>query len=78
MEGHILKWGNSLALRIPALLTKELGIKEGSSVEISIKDNQVVITKKEPYSLQVFLKQMTEENMNHELFDDTLIGKEEW
>ncbi len=78
MEGHILKWGNSLALRIPALFTKELGISEGTPVEINIKDNQVIITKKEAYSLKAFIAQMTEENMDHEIFDDPLIGKEEW
>ncbi len=78
MDSHILKWGNSLALRIPSVLTKELGMKEGTPIEINIKDNQVIITKKELYSLQAFIEQMTEENMNHENFDDTLVGKEEW
>lgn len=78
MEGHVLKWGNSLALRLPAVYAKEIGITEGTPVEIIIKDNQVIITKKEAYSLKSFLEQMTEENMNQESFDDALRGQEEW
>ncbi|SCC95733.1 putative SpoVT/AbrB-like [Thiomonas sp. X19] len=32
MELHIAKWGNSLALRLPAKLARELGVAEGSSL----------------------------------------------
>ena len=32
MELHIAKWGNSLALRLPTRLARELGVTEGSSL----------------------------------------------
>lgn len=31
----VAKWGNSLAVRIPARLVKEMGLKEGDKVELS-------------------------------------------
>ncbi|MSQ73451.1 MAG: AbrB/MazE/SpoVT family DNA-binding domain-containing protein [Betaproteobacteria bacterium] len=33
---QIAKWGNSLALRIPADYVRRIGIKEGDSVEASL------------------------------------------
>jgi len=33
MDLQIAKWGNSLALRIPAEYVRSIGIKEGDSVE---------------------------------------------
>jgi len=32
---QIAKWGNSLAVRLPAKLVEELGLKEGDEVEIT-------------------------------------------
>ena len=31
---RVAKWGNSLAVRLPASLVEEMGLKEGSSVEL--------------------------------------------
>ena len=36
MELQIGKWGNSLAVRLPAQLVKELGVSEGSIVEAEV------------------------------------------
>jgi antitoxin MazE len=35
----VSKWGNSLAVRLPADLVRRLGLKEGEEVEISINEN---------------------------------------
>jgi antitoxin MazE len=34
---HIARWGNSLAVRIPAKTVKALALKEGDEVEIDLK-----------------------------------------
>jgi antitoxin MazE len=34
--GKAAKWGNSLAIRLPSALVKELGLSEGDEIEISI------------------------------------------
>ena len=36
MELQIGKWGNSLAVRLPAQLVKELGVSEGSIVKAEV------------------------------------------
>jgi len=41
----ILKWGNSLALRIPSAIAKQLNIREGAEVEFHIDGNRLVIEK---------------------------------
>jgi antitoxin MazE len=33
---QISKWGNSLALRLPASIVEALGLKEGDDIEITI------------------------------------------
>jgi len=34
--GQIVKWGNSLALRIPKPVAEEAGVREGDPVEIAV------------------------------------------
>lgn len=36
MNLQVAKWGNSLALRIPAEIVRNIGIKEGDSLEASL------------------------------------------
>ena len=33
---HVSKWGNSLALRLPASIVEALGLKEGDDIEITV------------------------------------------
>jgi antitoxin MazE len=46
---QIAKWGNSLAVRIPADVAKELGLKEGDEVQLRALDagEVAVITEKQ-------------------------------
>ena len=41
----ILKWGNSLALRIPSAIAKQLGINEGAEVKFHVDGKRLVIEK---------------------------------
>ena len=44
MNIQISKWGNSLALRIPAAFTKEIQLKDGDKVEATLsKDGSLMI-----------------------------------
>ncbi|MDD7973784.1 AbrB/MazE/SpoVT family DNA-binding domain-containing protein [Roseinatronobacter alkalisoli] len=38
---QVAKWGNSLAVRLPVELVRELGLKEGDKIDL-IKDNGTV------------------------------------
>jgi antitoxin MazE len=37
---QVAKWGNSLAVRLPAVVVETLGLKEGDEIEIHIADNK--------------------------------------
>lgn len=44
MDLQIAKWGNSLAIRIPADYVRSIGVKEGDSVQASLTaDGGIVI-----------------------------------
>ena len=40
---QVSKWGNSLAVRLPAKLVQELGLKEGDEIEIRRAPDQGVL-----------------------------------
>ena len=45
MSQAILKWGNSLAFRVPAAIAKQMEIGEGDEVEFHIDGQRLVIEK---------------------------------
>ncbi|GJD20487.1 transcriptional regulator/antitoxin, MazE [Rivularia sp. IAM M-261] len=80
MAQIIAKWGNSLAVRIPQNLAKEVNITEGSEVEFSVVDGSLVIKpkKRKRYSLSELVDGITPENQ-HELIDSGIaVGNEVW
>lgn len=42
---QIAKWGNSLAVRLPASLVRELGLKEGDDVEIRAAEGGMIVSR---------------------------------
>ncbi len=36
---QVAKWGNSLAIRLPAAVVEVLGLKEGDNVEVRVADD---------------------------------------
>ncbi|MDY7029881.1 MAG: AbrB/MazE/SpoVT family DNA-binding domain-containing protein, partial [Spirochaetota bacterium] len=46
MEARIQKWGNSLGIRIPMNIIRELSLKTGSKVEIEKETDRIVIRPK--------------------------------
>jgi antitoxin MazE len=76
----ISKWGNSLAIRIPAAAADSVGLSEGSEVEIKVKAGALVVspTRKRSYDLKELVDQITPEN-RHGLIDwGKPVGKEAW
>jgi antitoxin component of MazEF toxin-antitoxin module len=46
VSGHpIIKWGNSLAFRIPSAIAKQMEIAEGSEVEFRIDGKRLIVEK---------------------------------
>ncbi len=45
---HVAKWGNSLAVRLPAAVVEALGLKEGDDIEITIADDREMAVSRKP------------------------------
>jgi len=45
---QIAKWGNSLAVRLPAAVVSALNLREGDDVEITIDDPRTFALRKKP------------------------------
>jgi antitoxin MazE len=78
MEAVIKKWGNSLGIRIPGLMAKDLELKDGSTVEIIDEQDQIVIRPKKGKTLKEMLKGINNSNIHNEIDTNGPIGKEVW
>src|SRR5579864_9075942 len=57
MNLKVRKWGNSLAIRIPALLAKQLDWREGTSVNLYVKNKCLIVERARPkYTLSELLE----------------------
>ena len=57
----VQKWGNSLALRIPSSLAKDVHLRQGSVVELAVIEGKMVVKLKgeRGFSLSQLLKGST-------------------
>jgi antitoxin MazE len=77
MHSHVQKWGNSLGVRIPIDLAKQLHLQPGSPVSLKIEDGRLIVQTPR-YTLNKMLEGITSKNTHHhELLDDSAIGNEE-
>ena len=77
MRSSVAKWGNSLALRIPKSYAKQLGLKQGSHVEITARANALIVRKPE-YTLEELLAKVTPGNRHAEVGTGRARGREKW
>lgn len=80
MKTRIQKWGNSLAVRIPKSFADEVGLQRETSVEVSLIDGQLVISRisKPKPDLEQLLSKITKENLHQQVDTGTAVGKEAW
>jgi antitoxin MazE len=76
----ISKWGNSLALRIPAAFAKKVGLEEGNLVDLKVRAGRLMVVPVEShrYDLHQLVAKMTPKNI-HRLVDwGGPAGNENW
>ena len=81
MISRILKWGNSLALRIPKILADEMNVVEGASVELKMNDRTLIVEavhEPQDWSLERLLASVTDENRHEEWDEGGPQGREIW
>ena len=48
----VAKWGNSLAVRLPASIVRELGLREGDRIDL-VRDDGAVTVRRHPRAEEV-------------------------
>ena len=74
---RVMRWGNSLGIRIPMTLAKKLSLAEGTPVDYQVENDTLIIRRKE-YSLEDLLSQVKTENIHKEVDTDKSVGREVW
>lgn len=80
MNQTVRKWGNSLAVRIPARLSAELGLRENDRMELLRDGDELRLVKVEidDPTLEELLAGVTPENIHPETDWGPDVGKEVW
>jgi len=78
MEAMVKKWGNSLGIRIPNLIVRELSLKDGSIVDINDNGKVIIIKPIQKNKLSAMLSNINEQNIHKEIETSGPVGKEIW
>lgn len=79
MKTAIGKWGNSLALRLPRKLAQDLNLEEGSSVELRVEGEELVVAPApKTYRLDELLARFRPEHRHAEVDWGEPRGEEVW
>jgi len=78
MEAVVKKWGNSLGIRIPNLIVRELSLKDGSFVDINDKGKVITIKPIQKPKLSEMLDNINKQNIHKEIETGSPVGKEIW
>jgi antitoxin MazE len=79
MQTKVQMWGNSLAIRLPPTLAREMGLSNQSIVELSWRDDQVILRPvKSSFTLEQLVAGITDDNLHGEVDTGAPVGKESW
>ena len=83
MKVEFVKWGNSLAVRVPSVFAKEVGASEGKRAEMTIEDGVLVVKVAKPrkrrrYRLEDLIVGITKEIYHREIDWGDPVGNEVW
>jgi antitoxin MazE len=79
MQIQVGKWGNSLAVRIPGPYAKDLALKEGMEIEVSLVNGGLLLRPRPAsYTLDELVAGITPENIHGETDWGPPVGRESW
>ena len=76
---QLTKWGNSLAVRIPAAYAKEIGATANGKAELSIDNGRLVLKPLHDmpeFDLDALVDQITDDNRHDEIDTGPAVGRE--
>jgi antitoxin MazE len=80
MRVQIRKWGNSLAFRIPKPFAEDVGVREGTTVQLSVSKGRLVAApvRARKTRLKDLLAGITKDNLHDEVNTGPPTGREVW
>lgn len=80
MKTRVQRWGNSLAVRIPKSFAEEVGLMDGSPVEMRLVEGGLLVepASTRPLSLEELLDGVSESNLHGEVDTGPAQGLEVW
>ena len=80
MRVPVQKWGNSLALRIPKPFAEDVGVSEGSIVDVSISKGRLIAAPVAARRARLgdLLRRVTKRNRHGEVGTGPAVGREAW
>jgi antitoxin MazE len=79
MQVQVGKWGNSLAIRIPGVLAKALGLREGTDLDVALVNGGLLMRPRVgKCTLDELLARVTAENLHCETDWGLAVGAEAW
>lgn len=82
MKGQVKKWGNSLAVRIPAPVAEALGLKENAPVQLAIMNGRLTIEPvsrtRNRYTIAELVEGMAPDNIHQAVVVSGPVGNEVW
>lgn len=74
MQVRLNKLGNSMVIRVPNFLIKQLNLKENTPLNLSIVKNKLIVEKSKD-EMVILCEKITDENLN--IYDNfSKVGKE--
>jgi antitoxin MazE len=78
MKAELVKWGNSLAVRIPKPLLEQARLREGDSIELKAMEGKIELRRVERVpALAELVAQIKPENRYSEISTGATVGREE-
>lgn len=75
----VLKWGNSLGLRLPKALARDAGVEAGTEVDLTLEGDRLIIRRaRSTASLADLLAGVNEANLHSETETGPPRGREIW
>ena len=80
MNTTVQKWGNSLALRIPRSVVKDVHLHQGTVVNVTLVAGKIVVKprRQRHYTLTQLLRGVTKRNRHAEVDWGGRVGQEAW
>ena len=79
VKSKVVRWGNSLGIRIQKTVADQLQLSDGKEVDIKVTARGLVITPSAPrYSLKSLMEKVDEKNIHRETETGSPIGAELW